>query len=104
MVDSNFYVENPANMSMHYGDKPLVGVLDVPDKSHVKRPYNYFEAQSLYNSLQVDSWEKQQHANPENAKKGIPMIIKIAIGALIAAPIIFFGVRKIQKIIAKFKH
>ena len=104
MVDSNFYVENPANKPMHYGDKPLVGVLDIPDKSPVKRPYNYFEAQALYNSLQMDSWEKQQHANPENVKKGVPKIIKLALGALIAVPLIFMGVKGVQKIIAKFKH
>ena len=104
MVDSNFYVENPANKSMHYGDKPIVGVLDIPDKSPVKRPYNYFEAQALYNSLQMDSWEKQQHANPENAKKGVPKIIKLALGALVAVPIIFMGVKGVQKLIAKFKH
>ena len=53
MVDSNFYVENSANNPMHYGDKPRVGVIDFPDRLPVKRPFNYFEAQALYNNLWV---------------------------------------------------
>ena len=46
MVDSNYYVENPANKPMHYGEKPLVGVIDFPDIPN-RRPYNYFETQAM---------------------------------------------------------
>ncbi|MBP3847896.1 hypothetical protein J6I39_09135 [bacterium] len=104
MVDSNFYVENSANNPMHYGDKPRVGVIDFPDRLPVKRPFNYFEAQALYNNLTHDMWVQQEHANPERVKKGVPKIIKIALGLIVTVPLIFMGVKGIQKIIAKFKH
>lgn len=104
MVDSNFYVENPANKPMHYGDKPIVGVVDFPDRLPVRRPYNYFEAQALYNDLSQDVWIQQQNANHERVKKGVPKIIKLAVGALIAIPFVLMGVKGIKKIIAKFRH
>ena len=94
MVDSNFYVANPANNPMHYGDKPRVGVIDFPDKLPVRRPYNYFDAQALYRNLTQDMWIKEEHANPERVKKGVPTIIKIAIGlALLSLP--FYALKKV---------
>lgn len=104
MVDSNFYVENPNNSQMHYGNKPIVGIVDFPDRLPVRHPYNYFEAQALYNALQQDMYVQQQHAHPEKVKKGVPEIIKIALGTLIATPFILMGAKGIKKIIAKFKH
>jgi hypothetical protein len=104
MVDSNFYVENSANSPMHYGDKPRVGVIDFPDRLPIRRPYNYFEAQSLYNNLTQDMWVQQEHANPERVKKGVPKIIKIALGLIVVAPLIFMSAKGIQNIIANFKH
>lgn len=104
MVDSNFYVENPANSPMHSGDKQLVGVIDFPNRLPVRRPYNYFEAQALYNELTQDMYVQEKHANPTKVKKGIPKIIKIALGALIAASLAFFSVKGIRNLIAKFKH
>lgn len=103
MVDSNLYVENPANNQMHYGNKPLIGVIDFPDRLPIRRPYNYFEGQALYNGLQRDIWVEQQKANPENVKKGVPKIIKIALGAILALPLIYMGVKGIKMLIAKFK-
>ena len=104
MVDSNFYVENPANSPMHYGDKPRVGVIDFPDRLPVRRPFNYFEAQALYNSLTQDMLVKEEHANPERVKKGVPKIIKIAVGLALAVPAIIFLRKGIKNIIAKFRH
>lgn len=104
MVEKSYYVENPANSSMHYGHKPIVGVIDFPNKLPFNRPYNYFEGDALYNSLQRDIWQQQQHANPDKVKKGVPKIIKYALGALLAVPLIFMGVKGVQKIISKFRH
>ena len=104
MVDSNFYVENPSNSPMHYVNKPLVGVIDFPEKLPLKRPYNYFEAQSMYNELTQDMLVKEQHANPERVKKGVPKIIKIALSTLIATPFILMGVKGVKKIITRFRH
>ena len=104
MVDNNLYVENPANSSMHYGNKPIVGVIDFPDKLPINRPYNYFNAQAMYNNLQQDMWVQQKRANPDSVKKGIPKIIKIALTALLSVPIIFMGAKGIKSLISKFKH
>ncbi len=104
MVDSNYYVENPANNFMHNGNKPLVGVVDFPNRLPINRPYNYFDAQATYYNLQNDIWQKQKIANPQNVKKGVPKIIKIAAGTLLAIPLLFCGYKGIQKLIAKFKH
>lgn len=104
MVDSNFYVENPANSQMHYGNKPIIGVIDFPDRLPLNRPYNYFAGEALYNGLQQDIWEQQKHGNPEKVKKGVPKIIKIALGALVTIPLFILGGKGIKKIIAKFKH
>lgn len=103
MVDSNFYVENPSNSPMHYENKPLVGVIDFPCVP-VSRPYNYFEAQAMYDTFVQDMQIKEHHANPNKFKKGTPKIIKIIIGALIAIPLIFMGTKGIKMIISKFKH
>lgn len=104
MVDSNFYVENPTNSQMHYQNKPLIGVIDFPDRLPVNRPYNYFEAQTLYNGLVHDVWEQQKHGNPNKVKKGFPRILKIVIGALVAIPLFFIGVKGIKYLITKYKH
>ena len=104
MVDSNFYVENPANSSMHYADKPRVGVIDFPDRLPVRRPFNYFEAQALYNNLTQDMLVKEEQANPERVKKGVPKIIKIAVGLALAVPAIIFLRKGIKNLIAKFRH
>jgi len=104
MVDSNFYVENPSNKQMHYGDKAIVGVVDFPDRLPVRRPYNYFEAQALYNGIMNDVFIQQQHANPQKVKKGIPKIIKLALGTLIATPFVLIGVKGVNKLIAKIRH
>ena len=103
MVDSNYYVENPANKPMHYGEKPLVGVIDFPDIPN-RRPYNYFETQAMYDNFTRDMQVKVQHANPDKFKKGIPKIIKIALGALLAAPLVILGAKGIRKIISLLKH
>ena len=47
---------------------------------------------------------KVQHANPDKFKKGIPKIIKIALGALLAAPLVILGAKGIRKIISLLKH
>lgn len=104
MVDSNFYVENPSNRQMHYNSKPIVGVIDFPDRLPVKRPYNYFEAQALYDNFVKDMHVDEQHADPEMHKKGVPKIIKLALGTLIALSLAFLGVKGVQNLIAKFKH
>lgn len=104
MVEKSYYVENPANAPMHYGHKPIVGVVDFPDKLPIRRPYNYFEADALYNRLVHDIYQQQQRANPDKVKKGVPKIIKYALGTLLAIPLIFMGVKGVQKLIAKFKH
>lgn len=104
MAESNFYVENPSNKQMHYGDKPIVGVVDFPDKLPVRRPYNYFEAQTLYNGIMNDVFIQQQQANPQKVKKGVPKIIKIALGAMIAAPFVLMGVKGVKKLITKLRH
>ena len=104
MVDSNFYVDNPANVQMHNGNRQLVGVIDFPDKLPVKRPYNYFETQLMYNSLKNDMLVHQKKANPDKAKKGVPKIIKIAIAAVLATPLIVCGIKGIKCLIAKIRH
>lgn len=104
MVDSNLYVENPANNSMHYGNKPIVGTIDFPDRLPFNRPYNYFEGQALYNSLAQDIWQQEQHADPEKVKKGVPKIIKIALCTLAAIPLVFYCYKGIKIILNKFKH
>ena len=104
MVDSNYYIENPANNPMHYGDKPRVGIIDFPDRLPVRQPYNYFEAQALYNNLTQDMWVQQEHANPERTKKGVPKIIKIAACIALAVPAILYCKKGISKLISKFRH
>lgn len=104
MVDSNFYVENPGNSQMHYGNKPIVGVIDFPDRLPVRRPYNYFEAQAMYDSFVKDMYVKEQHADPEIHKKGVPKIIKLALGTLIGVTLAFLGVKGVKNLIARFKH
>ena len=104
MVDGNYYVENPANSNMHYDNKPIVGVLDFPEHLPVKRPYNYFEAQAIYNGLTKDIYELSQKGDPDKVKKGVPKIIKYALGILASIPLIILGAKGISKIIAKFRH
>lgn len=104
MVEKSYYVENPANSNMHYGNKPIVGVLDFPDHLPVKRPYNYFEAQATYNRLTRDIYELSRKSDPDKVKKGVPKIIKYALGFLASIPLIILGAKGISKIIAKFRH
>ena len=104
MVDSNYYVENQLNRPMHYGDKPIVGAIDFPDRLPVRRPYDYFEAQEMYDRFYRDMQVKEQHANPQTFKKGVPKIIKIAVGSLITLPFVFLGIRGLKNLIAKFRH
>ena len=102
MVDSNLYVENPANKTMHYGDNPIVGILNLPEKTPAKKLYSYFDGQKLYNVLQQDIWVQSNKANPK--EKGVPTIIKIITAGITAAALLLFGAKGIKNLFAKFRH
>ena len=53
-------VTNPANNGMHYGDKPAVSVIPVPDKLPNRILYTNVEANRIYNDLQYDIYQTQK--------------------------------------------
>lgn len=101
MAEGNFYIENPANKSMHYGNDPIVGIIPSVQKAPSKKLYTYSEGEKLYNDIGHDIWVESNKAKPK--KKGIPLIIKISAGILALGAIIFGGVKGIKGIFKKFK-
>lgn len=102
MVEGQLHVNNPSNTQMHYGQRTPIGVLVPPDYLPVKKPYNYFEGQYLYNTLSHDAYVMQQAAKPK--RKGVPKIIKLLSTIAVTGALIFGGVKGIKKIISKFRH
>lgn len=73
-------IKNPANKSMHYGDKPPIGVITAPDKVPKKVLYSNAQAERIYNQMQYDLYQSEKHAKPP--KKGeFPLILKILTGS-----------------------
>ena len=94
MAESNFYVENPANKPMHYGNKPIVGVVSFPDLLPINRPYNYFVGEAIYKGLTQDVWEQQKKGNPNKVKKGVPKIIKYAFTTVLIIALALMGINR----------
>lgn len=73
-------IDNPANRNMHYGDRPVVGVIGAPDRLPKKTLYSPQEADKVYNELQYDLYQSEKHTKPP--KKGsFPLVLKIIFGA-----------------------
>ena len=66
------------NNSMHYGNKPIVGVIPLPDKLPSKVLFSAPDAFDAYNKIEKEIYQGQRMAKPK--KKGLPKIIKIALG------------------------
>jgi hypothetical protein len=76
MVDS-VRVNNPANNSMHYGDKPAIGIIVPPDKLPSKILFSAMDELKRYKQVESDLYQAQSAATPK--KKGFPMVLKIAL-------------------------
>ncbi len=103
MVEEKLRVENPANRSMYYDQKPLVGVIVPPDYLPSKKLYSYFDGLILFNKLDYDTYELQK--NVKNTKGKFPPILKFFGGIVIGGLLLSSGIKGIKTIIHKiFRH
>lgn len=102
MVESNFYINNPANNSMKNGDIVL-GVMSPPDSLPQYQIYNWSEGQKTFNNLQYDVYQESKSAKPISEKKGFPKIYKWLIGIAAAGVLVLLSLKPINKLIKFFK-
>lgn len=79
-------VSNPANMPMHYGDKPAVGVISAPDALPNRILYTNTGANKVYNDIQYDIYQTQKEhgrlIKKSQRKKSLLILFGIAAIAL----------------------
>ena len=98
-------VTNLANIPMHYGDKPVVGVISAPDALPNRILYTNTNANKTYNDMQYDIYQTQKDhgrlIKKSKRKKSLLILCAIAAVALAVAfrkNIASFGKTVIEKI------
>ena len=81
-------VSNPLNQHMHYGDKPVAGVIAASDALPNRIMYTNTNANRVYNDMQYEIYQTAKHT-PTPSKGKFPPILTIsgcclAIGAAFA--------------------
>ena len=73
-------VNNSSNNYMHNGQKPVVGIIVPPDKLPNKILFSAMDELRHFKQIEADMYQGQLNTKPH--KKGLPKIIKIALGAV----------------------
>lgn len=82
-------IDNPANRSMHYGDRVPVGTIAAPNTLPKRVLYSNKEAERIYNEMQYDIYQTQKHTKKPSKGK-FPMVLKIVIGVGLLASVVSF--------------
>ena len=73
-------VNNPVNNSMHYGQKPVVGIIVPPDKLPSKMLFSAMDELQHYKHIEADLYQGELQAKPK--KKGFPQVLKFTLGTI----------------------
>ena len=82
-------VSNPLNQHMHYGDKPVAGIISASDALPNRILYTNTNANRVYNDMQYEIYQTAKHTPPPS-KGQFPPILKIAGGLLALGTAIIF--------------
>ena len=83
-------VTNPANSSMHYGDKPPVGLISAPDALPNRVLYTNAQANREYNDLQYDIYQTQKEHDRIIKKPKLKTVLTIlGVAAVVTLAVVF---------------
>lgn len=80
---------NPLNQHMHYGDKPVAGVISASDSLPNRVMYTNTNANRVYNDIQYEIYQNSKNAPPPK-KGGFPPVLKILAGAIALCTAVIF--------------
>ena len=96
-------VSNPANKAMHYGDEPVVTLVNAPAKLPSRVIYSGIEARKQYEQMEADIYDGVRKAKKIEKHK-FPDVLKWTLGIAGAAFAIIFR-KNLTKFVKKlFKN